>query len=203
MNIPVKLLNEAEQFTKDLLAQNSDRFAVVSKADAFRKYVQPGSLISYKYDALHKSTLQFWDSNPAIIVLAVRGYRMLGLNLHFVPFPMRKLIVEYVLKKNSTNIKLNKPISIDYRTMKSFLYAIKATICIRAYLIRRITSRVTIVKSHRDYIIGATSLKTSKIYKMSSDQIYQIALGRSFSTKKKVGQRKTDRAQKKKALKIK
>jgi hypothetical protein len=174
---------------------------IASKSLAFRKYIQPGSFVAFEYDPLTKETLLFWDKNPAVIVLGIRNSRMLGLNLHFVPFNMRKLIVEYVLKKNASNIKLNKPISINYKEMKSFLKAIKATICIRLYIISRMKDRMTIVRSHRDYIIGATALKTDKIYKMTSDQIYKLALGKSYSSKKKVGQRKTDRAQKKKALK--
>lgn len=203
MRITKQMLVEGDDFTKSIMKQDEERFLVLNKAAAFKRYIQGGSMIHFQYDAKHKDTLQFWDKYPTIIVLKYQGTRMLGLNLHFVPFPLRKTITEYVLKQNINNIKNNKPIKIDYRTMKSFLIASKATICIRSYLVGRISSRVTIVKSHKDYILGATSLKTEKIYKMTSDQIYQLAMGRDFDTKKKRGSRKYDRAKKKKLLKIK
>jgi hypothetical protein len=203
MRITKEMLKEGEDFTKAMVKEDSERFIVMNKAKAFHNYIQGGSMIHFKYDAKHKDTLPFWDKYPTIIVLKYQGSRMLGLNLHFVPFPLRKVITEYVLKQNINNIKKNKPISIDYNTMKQFLVASRATICIRSYLVGRITSRITFVKSHRDYILGATSLKTDKIYGLTSDQIYKIALGRNFSTKKKIGSRRTDRAKKKKLLKIK
>jgi len=208
MLITRQMISEGDTFTKDLTKANQERFIIASKSLAFRKYVQRsggkgGAFIAFEYDALHKDTLKFWDRFPAVIVLGVKGSRMLGINLHFTPFPMRKLIVEYVVRKNSSNIKYNKPIEIDYREMKPFLKSIKALICIRSYIIGRMKDRITVVNSHKDYIIGATTLKTDKIYGMTSDQIYKLSLGKSYSTKKKIGQRSTDRAQKKKALKTK
>jgi hypothetical protein len=203
MIINKKLLDEGAKLTKDLMKEDADRFIVANKAKAFHNYIQGGSFISFTYNALHKDTLLFWDKYPAIIVLKVQGVRMLGLNLHFVPFPIRKLIAEYVIKLNYTNIKNNRPIQLDYQQIKKFLISINAMICIRLYLIRRITSSIKIVKSHKDYIIASTTLKTSMIYGISSDKIYQLAMGAKYSKKKKVGQRKYDREKRKKALKIK
>jgi len=190
------MIEEGEDFTDALRKNDKDRFAIVSIGK-----VLPGSMIQFKYDAKHKDTLTFWDAMPVVIVLRKTASRMLGLNLHFVPFMLRKLLAEYVVKRNLSNIKNNKPMYIDYKMIKSFLIAIKATICIRMYLTSRVGSQITMVKSHKDYIIGATTLKTQKLYKMTSDQIYKIALGQEYSTKKKVGQRRVDRANKKKVMK--
>lgn len=192
-----KLGQEAEEFTKDLNEAKKDRFKVTS-----RKNIYPGAMIQFKYNAKHKDTLKFWDGNPAVIVLRFNGRRMLALNLHFVPFKLRKLIAEYVIKRNRSNIKNNRPIYIDYKMMKNFLISIKATVCIRAYIVTRMSSKVTMVISHKDYIIGATSLKTAKLYKMTSDEIYRLAMGK-ITKKKKTGSRRYSRAKKKKSLKIK
>lgn len=203
MIINKKLLDEGAKLTKELAKEDKERFLVVDKGSEFKKYVQPGSFISYTYIPKHKDTLKFWDKNPAIIVLRVTGTRMLGLNIHFVPFPLRKIIVEYIVKLNLNNIKYNKPIYVDYKMMKSFLIRAKATICIRAYLISNIVSKVKIVKSHKDYIIASTSLKTDAIYGMSPDKIYKIAMGQQYETKKKTGSRRVEREKKKKLLKTK
>lgn len=197
MIITKKLLTEAEEFTKDLTNKNKDRFTTIKFAD-----VRAGDLIQFPYSAKNAGTLAFWDGKPAIIVLRKTGSRMLGLNLHFVPFRLRKIIAEFVINKNKANIAANKRMYIDYTLIKSLLVAIKATVCIRMYLPSHMGSPILTVKNTRDYVLGATLLKTEKLYKMSSDQIYKIALGQEYSTKKKVGQRKTDRA-KNKAIKKK
>lgn len=197
MIITQKHLQEAEQFTKDLSNKNKDRFNIVSRSE-----IQPGDLIQFEYRAKHADTLIFWDAKPAVIVLRKSGSRMLGLNLHFVPFTLRKLIAEFVINKNRMNIAANKRMYIDYNLIKAFLYAIKATICIRSYIVGNMSSKVVMVKNTKDYILGSTLLKTQLIYKMSSEQIYKIALGQQYSTQKKIGQRRVDR-EKKKSIKKK
>lgn len=194
------LLKEGEKFTDDMVKGNKDRFLVKKKSQAFGKYIKPGAMIHFQYDAKYKDTLKFWDSMPTIIVLRVTKTRMLGLNLHFVPTELRKNIIKFIINKNSSNIKRNKPMYIDYKTIKSFLNAINATICIRSYLVNRIKRNITIVQSHKDYVIGATSLKTSKIYKMSQSEIYKIALGKDWD-KKKTGSRRFKRRKIKRAMK--
>lgn len=196
MRITEKIIKDADKFTEDLNKSDKDRFFIATKNDLY-----PGALVQFTYNAKHKDTLTFWDGKPAIIVLKKTSTRMLGLNLHFVPFPLRKMIAEYIVKKNLDNIKNNKRIFINYTGIKAFLIAIRATICIRSYILTRTGGKYTMVKNSKDYILGATLLKTQKLYKMSSDEIYKIALGSKFSTKKKSGDRRYNRAAKKKAFK--
>ena len=153
MILTEKHLQEAEQFTKDLTNKNKNRFTI-----APRNATQAGDLIQFEYIAKHADTLTFWDAKPAVIVLRKTGSRMLGLNLHFVPFQLRKLIAEFIIKKNSSNIALNRHIYIDYKTIKAFLQAIKATICIRSYIVGRMSPTVVMVNNTKDFVLGATLL---------------------------------------------
>lgn len=85
------------------------------------------------------------DAVPLILVIGyVPQYNfVLGYNLRYAPYNVRKAMIEYVIKSNRVRIKKNMPIIIDYHTMKRVV-PISAKI-IRAYklpLIRVIESPI-------------------------------------------------------------
>jgi len=101
---------------------------------------------------------------------------ILGLNIHFVPTIIRKKIVKYILKVNEDKIKQGLPLILKYSFIKRMLIKLNATICIRKYIISRMSSRVITPIGYRDYIDSITELNTKKIYGMSQNQIYSMLL---------------------------
>jgi len=145
-------------------------FTVLRKDKAL-KQIRPGSLMSYHYSPITKD-LPFWDKNPTVILLWKTKRHALGINLHFVPVQMRKVILKFLLKINSSNIRNNRPLQANYKDFKGLLKKLNATVCIRKYLIRRIGKQIVIPNSYEDYIHAATELDTKKLYGAESDNIY-------------------------------
>lgn len=60
------------------------------------------------------------DANPLILTMGyVPAYNVvISYNLHYVPYQVRKAIIDFVIKSNVKNIKNNKPMVVDYHALK-------------------------------------------------------------------------------------
>ena len=59
------------------------------------------------------------DHSPLIITLGVidKYGAILALNLHYVPYQVRKSIIDYIITSNRIRIKKNQPLMLDYHNM--------------------------------------------------------------------------------------
>jgi len=105
-----------------------------------RRRIAPGEMIAFMY--LNPKTplpqLKWFDAHPLDIILAVDGRYMLCINLHYVPVPMRELIMKQVIKINKVNIRNSRRFELSYSMMKEFLHKHGlAEFVIKLYIIGR------------------------------------------------------------------
>jgi hypothetical protein len=87
------------------------------------KYVA-GSMFMFFYDPKHRATLPYYDSFPLIIAVGPAPGGFYGLNLHYLPIPLRakfldestKFDLSYQYLKTTSSIKYFKPCYKHYLT---------------------------------------------------------------------------------------
>jgi hypothetical protein len=139
-----------------------------------KKSLIPGNLLFYFYDAKDKE--QTYDKTPLVLVLRrSKGYT-LGLNFHWLPMPLRILLVKKILSMNKKNIKNNKPLDFNYKDLKPFLKKLGYAPCIRLYITSRISSKGVLIPSSS--LMEATKIKSETFTKgkYSAEQLYKKAL---------------------------
>lgn len=151
-----------------------------TKTEEKGRVLRPGNLIIFKYDP--KDKLQKYDRTPLCLVLRKSKSYTLGINFHWCPIPMRKILLNIILKLNKKNIKQNKPLEIDYNTLKPFLFKYGYYPIIRLYINRRIYQRaVQIPYTHMKQIIET---KSETFIGVSENKLYMKAL-KNFNHKKR------------------
>jgi hypothetical protein len=65
------------------------------------------------------------------MVLKSNKSHMLGLNFHWLPMPLRVLLIKKIIRLNKQNIKNKVPLEFSYRTLKPFLKKLGYAPCIR------------------------------------------------------------------------
>ena len=68
-----------------------------------RKNSAIGDMFMYFYDAKHKDTLPYWDAFPLTIVIGPAKKGFLGLNLHYLPIPLRAKFLDELMKVTNNN----------------------------------------------------------------------------------------------------
>ena len=80
-----------------------------------------GKLNMFFYDPKHKKTLPYYDTFPLVLPLETYSDGFLGLNLHYLPIPLRiKLLdklVDYTNSEDFTDISTR--MVVDYNKLKS------------------------------------------------------------------------------------
>jgi hypothetical protein len=107
-----------------------DARAIQSVEEAFI-----GKMLLYSYRAKHEKTLPYWDAFPLIFVIEVYSDGWLGLNLHYLPIPLRMQLFDALLQlaDNKTLDKVKK-LALSYRLLKGFARFPLARPCLKKYL---------------------------------------------------------------------
>lgn len=81
---------------------------------------EPGQMMFFKYFAKHDKKLPFWDQYPLAFIIDVADDSFLSLNLHYLPYEFREVIIDYLLK-TITDTRL------DHKSKARFSYGILKT----------------------------------------------------------------------------
>lgn len=86
----------------------------------FRQTVVPGRMYMFYYDPKYKETLPYYDQFPLIFVVDVQGDHFTGLNLHYLPPPLRaKLMDGLYTIVNNNRFDATTKIKMSYQLLKS------------------------------------------------------------------------------------
>lgn len=101
---------------------------------------RPGHLYLFKYDALTKDVLPYYDTFPVIFVIKPMRNGFLGLNMHYLPYIYRARLMDalynYVIgEEDEKRLKITYRILRDTSKLKSFRP------CIKHYLNNQVRSR--------------------------------------------------------------
>lgn len=136
------------------------------------KYIT-GSMFMFFYDAKHRDTLPYWDSFPLVIAVGPAQKGFYGLNLHYLPIPLRAKFLDNLMdittdKKYTENTRFD--VQYNYLNRAAKMKYFKP--CFKHYLTSQIEGQLAMVPAPEWEI--ATFLPTaqwqgnkSRVYKDS------------------------------------
>jgi len=81
-----------------------------------------GKLNMFFYDPKHKKTLPYYDTFPLVLPLETYDDGFLGLNLHYLPIPLRiRLLDGLVDYSNNTAFDETTRLVVNYKRLKNML----------------------------------------------------------------------------------
>ena len=128
-----------------------------------------GRLNMFIYSPKHSKTLPYYDTFPLVLPLEKYPDGFLGINLHYLPIPLRVgLLDELVDFSNDTNFDKKTVLGVNYNAVKT-LGAIKPTI--KRYLAGYVRSNFRRVDA--DEFIVAALLPVQRFKKASAMSVWE------------------------------
>lgn len=121
------------------------------KYNAFNPTRDPfiGGLFFFLYSPKYKDTLPYWDKFPLVIPFGVDADSFIGLNLHYLPIPERKKLLEF-LEKHKTKKTSRQYMKISYSVLNAAVHTELFKPCIHRYLKSHLRSRLVKV-NHEEW----------------------------------------------------
>lgn len=134
---------------------------------------RPGYIYHYKYIPKYKDTLSFYDGLPLIIYLKPHedGKTFYGYNIHFIPMKLREKIFEQFRFRNNGTIIDDASIWVGMSLIQRFY-----PIIIRRYLYTHIREKIYPIPMRLYDIENVKYFPTENFYKLTSDQIFRLAV---------------------------
>jgi len=117
-----------------------------SEPDRFRNTIAPGRMYLFYYDPKLKATLPYYDKLPLIFPIDVgKGY-LLGLNMHYLPHPLRAKLMDALYPYlNNLDLDQTTRLQISYKILKAVSKLAPYKPCIKKYLRSHIRSRIVAI----------------------------------------------------------
>lgn len=101
-----------------------------------------GNMYMFFYDAKHKETLPYYDKFPLVIVIGPAKGGFMGLNLHYLPLPLRAKFLDALLDViNNKRYDETTKFRISYDMMQRVTKMKYFKPCIKHYLTDHVKSR--------------------------------------------------------------
>ena len=127
-----------------------------------------GRLNMFFYNPKFKKKLPYYDTFPLVLPLETYGDGFLGLNLHYLPIPLRiKLLDRLVDYSNNTNFDESTRIIVDYSRLKR-VKLIQPTI--HKYLASQVQSEFRRIDA--DEFTVATLLPVQRFKKATAKEVW-------------------------------
>lgn len=135
-----------------------------------------GSMQMFYYQAKHRDTLPYFDAFPLVIVLGPAEKGFLGMNLHYLPPPLRAKFLD-ALMDITTNTKYNESTRFDvtYDMLKGAAKYKYFKPCVKHYLTAQVRSKFARIPAPEWEI--ATFLPTASWQGGSASQVYKDSKG--------------------------
>ena len=132
-----------------------------------------GKLNMFFYDPKHKKTLPYYDTFPLVLPLETYSDGFLGLNLHYLPIPLRiKLLDGLVDYSNNTAFDETTRLIVNYKKLKN-IELIRPTI--HKYLSGHTKSQFRRIDA--DEFTIATLLPVQRFKKASAKKVWKESRG--------------------------
>jgi hypothetical protein len=131
-----------------------------------------GSMYMFFYDAKHRQTLPYWDSFPLIIAVGPAEKGFYGMNLHYLPIPLRAKFLDALMDitNNSKYDETTKfEVSYEYLNRAAKFKYFKP--CFKHYLTTQVEGKLAYVPPPEWEI--ATFLPVAQWNKSSAGQVYK------------------------------
>lgn len=131
-----------------------------------------GSMYMFFYDAKHRETLPYWDSFPLIVAVGPAEGGFYGLNLHYLPIPLRAKMLDSLMDiTNNKKYDESTRFQVSYSTLKSIAKLKYYKPCFKHYLTSQVEGQLAYVPPPEWEI--ATFLPVAQWNKASRGQVYR------------------------------
>jgi hypothetical protein len=130
-----------------------------------------GNMFMFFYDAKHRDTLPYWDSFPLIIAVGPAEKGFYGMNLHYLPIPLRaKFLDELMGVTNNRKYDDTTKFKVKYSFLNRAAQMKYFKPCFKHYLTSQVEGQFAMIPAPEWEI--ATFLPTAQ-WKGDSGQVYK------------------------------
>jgi hypothetical protein len=105
--------------------------------------IVPGNLYMFFYDPKYKETLEFYDRFPLVFPFEKYREGFLGLNMHYLSYKLRIVLLENLLKfKNTKTLDENTRLRYSWNIIKGMTRSKLAEQCVKHYLFDHVQSQI-------------------------------------------------------------
>lgn len=121
--------------SKRLIGKKATPEDMMQQDDRHKSRLTYGKMYHFWYDAKHKETLPYWDKFPLIFPVEPQKKGFLGLNLHYLPPPLRINLMEALYNLEMTGkYDQRAKLAISYSILQSAVGSDLYKPCIKSYL---------------------------------------------------------------------
>lgn len=131
-----------------------------------------GSMYMFFYDAKHRDTLPYWDAFPLIIAVGPAPKGFYGLNLHYLPIPLRAKFLDKLIEiTNNNRYDETTKIEASYSLLKASSKFRYFKPCFKHYLTSQVEGKLAYIPPPEWEI--ATFLPVAQWQKGNQSQVYR------------------------------
>jgi hypothetical protein len=141
---PSEIKNSSAWFNEKIAGINKQKIkpnTLISESKGLTNVIVPGRMYAFLYDPKTKETLPYYDTFPLILPYDKSATHFIGLNLHYLDYPIRFELLKALIK--TTGMNINNPrakMQYDWGLIKSVAKLGPAKACIKSYLIDQVRS---------------------------------------------------------------
>lgn len=133
-----------------------------------------GSMFMFFYDAKTRDKLPYWDSFPLVIAVGPAPKGFYGLNLHYLPIPLRAKFLDNLMDiTNNKRFDTTTTFSVSYQYLKSASKMRYFKPCFKHYLTSQVEGQLSYIPPPEWEI--ATFLPAAQWQKGGQSQAYKDA----------------------------
>lgn len=104
-----------------------------------------GRMVLFSYDPKNKRKMPYYDSLPCIFIINIYKDKnaFLGINLHYLPYKMRAVLLDELYKIETTSkMSMQRKLKVTWEVLKSFTHFNLVKPCVKMYLFSHVRSKL-------------------------------------------------------------
>lgn len=151
--------------------RNIDKKLMKENMTSQKTQIIPGQMYMYYYDPKYKEELPFYDKFPLIFPFRVKSDRFWGLNLHYLPLPLRaKLMDELYDLSNNKRYDETTKLKLSWQLLNASSKVRYIDVCVKQYLKSHTRSKFLLVEP--EYWDTAIFLPAERFEKKSKSSVW-------------------------------
>jgi hypothetical protein len=134
-----------------------------------------GSMLMFTYDPIGRTKLPYYDAFPLVIPVKKAPGGFHGLNLHYLPLPLRAAFLDELLNRTSGRDE-NRRFRLTYELLKNSAKLSEFKPCYKHYLTKQINSRIA--KISPEHWTSVAFLPTERFQKASKTAVWRDSRGK-------------------------
>lgn len=131
-----------------------------------------GSMVLFNYSATTAKDLPYWDAFPLVFPISADSTGMYGINMHYLPPPMRAQLMDALWKYASgPNTDPSTTMQLSYSTLQAAARMPYYKPCVKHYLNRGLMSNLVVIPATEWNV--ALFLPLERFQKASSSHVHQ------------------------------